>query len=330
MNELKLPVPTQEKVGRWVTWGLIGAAGVTAANFALPHLSTLAVNIADLARNTMYAVGMLVGLVLTIWLTLTFAPLLVQAVNVFARRSAWALVEMSPTIHLELALEEVQNDVQSFGNFIGQVEEVKAQTEERRDTASGKAQKAQNQYNAAMNMLQRPNIPEVQRIELEAAKGTASREHGMWMEAASKFDASVQRLDFQLTQNTRLFHVFKAEADSMKVDIEIQTQNWEQSKAEEGIMMLAEKLLFRKSQRQKYAEMAEQVITSRYAANIGRMRNVKRLAQDSFNKFDLQTGQYDAIAYQNWQSAMTQVIDNRTGQFEVVPVSRVQNAKPVF
>ena len=115
----------------------------------------------------------------------------------------------------------------------------------------------------------------------------------------------------------------------MEVDIQVQMQQWEQSQAESGIMDLAEKLLLKKSSRQRYAEMAEQVIQQRYAGNIGRMRNLKRLAQDSFNKFDLESGVFDQLAYENCQKATTQVIDNNSGRLEAVPVARVQSAKSI-
>ena len=329
MNEMKLPVPTQEKVGRWATWAIIAAVVVSVGNVVVPHMSTFAWNVAELAKNGMYALFMGVGLLISIFLLLNFAPIFVQGVHAFARRSAWALVEMSPTIHLELALDEVNEDVSSFGTFLGKIEEVKAQTEERRDKATERAQKAQNLYDSAMNKLAGQGLDQIQRIELEAGKTSFARERGVWAEAAKKFDASAQRLEVQLIQNTRLFQVFKTEAKNMEVDIQVQMQQWEQSQAESGIMDLAEKLLLKKSSRQRYAEMAEQVIQQRYAGNIGRMRNLKRLAQDSFNKFDLESGVFDQLAYENWQKPTTQVIDNNSGRLEAVPVARVQSAKSI-
>ncbi len=329
MEKFELPVPTQEKIGRWLTWGIIGACVVLAGNLLLPHVNSF-LGLVQTALSSMVGITITAAaLALVSYAVMTFAPMVKHGVDVFARRAAWALVNMSPTIHLELALEEVQRDVGSFANFLGRVEEVKAQTEERRDTAKEKAEKAQKSYNAAMTALSKPGVSEVRRIELEAVKMTASRESGMWSDAATKFHASVERLDFQLVQNTRLYHVFKSEAKSMEVDIQVQTQKWEQALAEEGIMNLAEKLLLKKSTRQQYAEMAEHAITARYAGNIGRMRNLKRLAQDSFNKFDLQTGEYDAIAYDKWQQQMTQVIDNRSGQLEQVPMARIESAQPI-
>ncbi len=317
MENMKLPVPTQEKVARWVTWGIIGAAGVAALNFALPHLNTLVFNAAELAKNGMYLTFMLAGLLATVYGVITFAPLFVQAVNVLSARATWALVEADPVGHLRVWLKEVRGDKEAFFGQLEAIGQAIGTVEGSRDAAQGEAEKAQNRYNAA--------------------KSQGRDDASMFSVNAGKYGDSVKRFEKMLgplkmleAELQKLYRVYEREEFGLATDIDIQSKEWEVAQRAGSALDSAFRFLTKKSKKQAFAEQASKVIADRYAGQFGRLRTLKNMSHDLIATFDLETGMYDERAYLNWQQATTQVIDNSSGKLEAVPVARVQAAKPLF
>jgi hypothetical protein len=139
MDKFEVPVPTQEKVGRYVTWGLIGAAVVFGGNLMLPHVNTM-VNIVLTA----------VGLVIVAYGALTLAPMAKQAIDLFAQRATWALINADPVGHLRIWLKEVRADKQEFATQLEGIGQAIATVEASKTAAEDASTKQQQRYNSAM------------------------------------------------------------------------------------------------------------------------------------------------------------------------------------
>jgi len=316
MDKMEIPVPTQEKVGRWFTWALIGVAVVVGGNALLPHVNNLLGLIQVMLSSTVNIVLTGVGLVFLIYLVMTLAPLTVQAVNVLAERMTWALIEADPVAHLRIWLKEVRADKQEFSTQLEGIGQAIATVEGSMANAQTESERAQNRYNAARNQGH------------DSASSFAATA-GKYSESVKRYEKMLVPLKMLEMELQKLYKVYEREEFNLATDIDIQSKEWEVAQRAGSALDSAFRFLTKKSKKQAFAEQASKLISDRYAGQFGRLRTLKNMSHDLIATFDLETGMYDEQAYQKWQQATTQVIDNRTGQLDQVPVTRIEQAKPI-
>lgn len=316
MEKFDIPVPTQEKVGRWMTWALIAGAVVIGGNFLLPYANTFLGLVQTALATTANIVMSAIGLAILAYLTLTLAPVLKQSIDLFASRATWALINADPVAHLRIWLEEVRADKAEFSKQLEAIGAAKSTVEASRDRALEKAGRGQKEYNAGMRQG---------RTDMSSSSVAA----GKYAESAGRFAKMLVPLTTLEMELTKLYAVYEREEFNLKTDIDIQSTEWEVAQHAGKALDSAFRFLTKKSKKQAFAEQASKVISDRYAGQFGRLRTLKNMSQDLIKSFDLETGMYDAEAYEKWQQETALVIDNRPGQLEQVPMAHVQSAQAI-
>lgn len=318
MDKFEVPVPSQEKVGRILTWCGIGAAVIFGGNLLLPYANTFLGLLQTALSSSINIAFLSVGLVLTLYVITLFAPILKQAVDLLAQRATWALVNFDPVGHLRIWLDEVQQDKQGFATQLEKLDAVRSTVEASRDAAKEESEKAQRKYSGGLN------------------QGRSREEVAAFSVAAGKYADSAQRYEKMLSPLTtlqqelkKLYAVYEREEFNLRTDIDIQSKEWEVAQRAGAALDSAFRFLTKKSKKQMFAEQASKVISDRYAGQFGRLRTLKDMSKDLIASFDIETGEYDAIAYEKWKQQTALVIDNRSGELEAVPVARINNAREV-
>lgn len=316
MEKFDVPVPTQEKVGRWLTWGVLGVAVIFGGKFLLPHVNQFLglVEIA-LATTTNIVVSGFCLMVLA-YLIMTFAPTIKQGIDVFAERTTWALVNADPVGHLRVWLKEVQADKQEFANQLEGIGQAIGTVEASMARAGEDANKAQSRYNSAM----RSGNANTQSFSVAAGK---------YSDSVKRYEKMLGPLKMLERELQKLFAVYEREEFSLATDIDIQSKEWEVAQRAGAALDSAFRFLTKKSKKQVFAEQASKVISDRYASQFGRLRTLKNMSHDLIETFNLETGEYDAIAYEKWQQQSALVVDSRSGKLEQVPMATVQAAKAI-
>ncbi len=301
MEKFDIPIPWQEKAGRWLTWGIIGGAVVLGGNFLLPHVNSF-LGLVQTALSSATSIFLsAIGLAILAYLTLTLAPVLKQAIDVFASRATWALINADPVAHLRIWLEEVRADKAEFSKQLEAIGGAKATVEASRDKALEKARRSQREYGAGMN-------------QGRTDMGTSSVAAGKYAESAGRYAKMLIPLTTLEQELTKLYAVYEREEFNLKTDIDIQSTEWDVAQHAGKALDSAFRFLTKKSKKQAFAEQASKVISDRYSSQFGRLRTLKNMSQDLIRTFDLETGMYDADAYEKWQRETALVIDNRSGQ----------------
>jgi hypothetical protein len=316
MEKFDVPVPVQEKIGRYLTWGVIGAAAVVGGNFLLPHVNTFLGLVQTALATTTNIVLSALGLMVLSYLALTFAPMIKQGIDVFAERATWALVNADPVGHLRIWLKEVRADKQEFANQLEGIGQAIATVESSMGKANDAATTAQNRYNSAMK-------------NGKSDTQTYSVAAGKYSESVKRYEKMLGPLKMLERELQKLYEVYEREEFSLATDIDIQSKEWEVAQRAGAALDSAFRFLTKKSKKQVFAEQASKVISDRYASQFGRLRTLKNMSHDLIETFDLETGEYDAIAYEKWQQQSSLVIDNRSGKLEQVPMATIQAAQPL-
>lgn len=316
MEKFEVPVPVQEKIGRYLTWGVIGAIAVVGGNFLLPHVNTFLGLVQTALATTTNIVLSALGLMVLSYLALTFAPMIKQGIDVFAERATWALVNADPVGHLRIWLKEVRADKQEFSNQLEGIGQAVATVEGSMSKANDAATSAQNRYNTAMK-------------NGKSDTQTYSVAAGKYSESVKRYEKMLGPLKMLERELQKLYEVYEREEFSLATDIDIQSKEWEVAQRAGAALDSAFRFLTKKSKKQVFAEQASKVISDRYASQFGRLRTLKNMSHDLIETFDLETGEYDAIAYEKWQQQSSLVIDNRSGKLEQVPMATIQAAQPL-
>lgn len=310
MEKFDIPVPWQEKAGRFLTWAVIGGLVVLGGNLLLPYVNSF-LGLVQIALSSLTNIALTaVGLIILSYATLTWAPVVKQAIDLSASRATWALINADPVAHLRIWLDEVRADKREFSKQLEAIGAAKATVEQSRDMALEKSGKSQREYNAGMRQG---------RQDMSSSSVAA----GKYSESAKRYEKMLIPLTTLEMELTKLYSVYEREEFNLKTDIDIQSTEWEVAQHAGKALDSAFRFLTKKSKKQAFAEQASKVISDRYAGQFGRLRMLKNMSQDLIKTFDLETGMYDAEAYENWQRETALVIDNRPGQLEQMPVTNI-------
>jgi hypothetical protein len=287
-----LPVPTKEKVARWMAHGGVIALAVVGVITFMPYINkalTLLLNgMFTLTEIGLVAAGTLFGafFLMTIW------PLYKKGLEILAHKTTWAMFEYDPIAHIDLWLAEYRHDVQVLEGTRGATLGTIAENERTINEDREKATKGDALFAQAVRKFGADSIQ---------AK-TAAIEPGMLRETADTLEKNLQPLYVVRDTLTDVieasdFGLKQAEAQMVSL-----SQQLKAAKGIEGANAAAYRALKGRSQRRQEAMQCTQIIRDRFASSFGRLQNIRELSRDVVLSVDLAKGTYHQQALERLQA----------------------------
>jgi phage shock protein A len=210
-----------------------------------------------------------------------------QAYSSFINRITWAMLDVdpiSPLLDFKRDVEARLADFnENFAKFDGTIKQLQMQEESFTKDADdqerlAKAAKTQGK---------------------DAAFQTASYACGKLRESAANFHSMQQRLVPVRDTIAKLQQAAQVMASNIDVDIRIKRREWDAQKAMGGLDKAARGVLGG-SAKQAQANDAMQVISTKYADQMGRLENLAATNQQLLDSIDLNKGAYSQELLDKW------------------------------
>lgn len=282
----ELPVPPKEKMARWGFYAGAAAIAVGAINMFFPSIIGAGELLVE-ATWTAVDFGVAAVVLGAGYIGIkNFWPVFKDGVELAARRTAYSILQQMPTEALDLWIEEVEADRLFVHNAARSVAGVMASNEAKIAEYTNKAEKAQQNFEAASRSPKfGPNSDEA--ID-------ASKEAGHFydlVEELQKIAGPLSTLYGWLEENAR---VADASVKEAKREVEASKVKWEVALETEKGINAGLRGLMGGSRRKANADAAFDIIHKKYAGNFGKISSMRRLTREVFSKQDLN----DAVSLQ--------------------------------
>jgi hypothetical protein len=281
--------------------GALGILVVLGIKFVVPVVTTMAWKLGSLLNSLTGLVGAALGFGVVVYGTPLVWKVGTMFLDTLAERATYAIIKYDPVARLNLWYEEVIADGEEFAdqiqNLEGVTEFVRTREEEARLHAADAEERAKG---LALG------DPHFEAYAYEVDTYTA---------AANGFRDELVNLETLSGELEEVYGMYKGQAQKLKVDIELTRSRWEVAGIIKGATQSAEKLLLKNSELRKQGEEAARYITQRHAAEIGRMKSLKKLSAGMIAAFKADQGSAAKKLLEKWKQEKQQLT--------VIPASTV-------
>lgn len=331
-------IPTSTDTAEWtppqakaVRLGLniaIGAgllAGTTfLINAFVPNLTLALTNLTEFVQS-LTGMAISVGILMVVgWLMIEIFSkngkinkLFAQAYSSFINNLTWRMLDIDPITPLEdmrkEALREKATFDEGFAKFDGVIVNFAKQEQSFRETAKiaeGKGRAAKAKFDAG-------------EMRMKAVMEGLLYEAGESLKAAERFRSRREEL-MPVRENIReLQEAAEVMISSIETDIKIQRIDWEAQK-NMGDVAIAGRNILKGGQKKELAQKAAQLIDTKYAYQMGRLRNLADTSRNLIDSVDLNSATYSQEFLTKWQEEAN---PNQLQQPVPMPMLQDQNAE---
>ena len=213
-------------------------------------------------------------------------------------QATWALLDIDPLS----PLYDQQRDMEgrkvvfddAFANFDGTIEKLKQQEARYRKDA----QVAENRGKAA-------NAKIAEDPTMEVTREGFLYEAGRLTEAADNFAAMRVRLEPVRKTISKLREAVVLILQNLEIDIRVARDTWATQQDMERLNKSARGVL---NQKYELAQEAMNIINTKYAAQIGRLENLKDITKPLLDSISLDKGTYNETYLAKWESESAEIL----------------------
>lgn len=297
-----LPIPTKEKVTRWIGHGGIVALAVAGIIKFMPFVNQAL----TLLLNGFWTLTQLAclagGVLLVTFAFITLWPAYKRFMESVANKAVWAIFEYDPITPMMLWLDEVRKDRKELEAQYKEVCAVISQNDQVvRDNLQA-ADAADKKFAQAVKKFgQDSHEAELMSIEPGTLRETATR-----ISNNTQPLLTVRDILKQVTEATE-FTEHKAE-----VDVRAFQQEYAAAQSVERATNAATRVLRGGSERKANAMKSMQIIHDKYAGSFGRLQGLRQLSQEVITSVDMAKGTYHQEALERLRNESQMITGGKT------------------
>ena len=292
-----LPIPSQEKVARWLTNGAVIALGVAGVNYVMPYINK-ALGLLVSGVWSVFELGIATAVTFAaVFAIIHLVPVYRRCVEMLANKLTWAIIEYDPITPYKLWLDEMRGDLAVLYSEHQKVSGIIGQNASMIESKLSAAKEGDKRFAYAVGKYG-PDSKQAR----EASIGPS-----MLRDAAERIRDLTEPLS---TTQSILGEVMEAlDLEVKKAAMELDNLRSEFAAAE-GVKEANEaagRALHGRSDRKRDAIFAADSIHRRLAVQFGRVRGLRQISSELLSSVDLDRGTYHQEALARLREASQEI-----------------------